>query len=304
MRREPDLEALRVLSIVAERGSISAASGMLGVSQQAVSQRVRGLEREMRAPLLVRTSRGSSLTPSGELVVAWAAPLLAAADEYAQAAASLSVEQGRRLRIAASLTIAEHLLPEWIAQWRMSSGENGMTARLTAANSIAVIEEVRAGAVDLGFIETPAVPAELGSVTIGHDTIEIVVPRTHRWAAGGSVSLAELADTPLVLREEGSGTRRALADAMRAAGHPLRAEPEAVHSTTLGVRSAVMAGVAPGALSVLAVSEDVRRGRLARVRIEGLEIVRPLTAVWRGAEPSAAAAALLEVIAGVAPPTR
>ena len=69
MQTEPDLEALRALALVAKESSMSAASAQLGVSQQAVSLRIRKLETDLRVRLLVRSARGSRLTPAGELIV-------------------------------------------------------------------------------------------------------------------------------------------------------------------------------------------------------------------------------------------
>ena len=293
MDREPDAAALRALALIAERGSISAASSELRLSQQAVSLRVRSLEHEIGVPLLVRSARGSQLTAAGELVIGWARPLLDAATEFGAAVQDLRAGREGSLRIAASLTIAEHLLPGWIARWRGLQGPGGATATLTAANSSAVIAALRSGEVDLGFVETPELPSGLTAATVGRDRIEVVVAASHPWA-GRTVSPAELAATPMVHRERGSGTRLAFEQALAAAGHPLEDEPAAVHDTTLGARSAVMAGVAPGALSVLAVRDDVRGGRLARVAVSGLEITRPLTALWRGSDPTAAAQALLD----------
>ncbi|WP_019546015.1 LysR family transcriptional regulator [Streptomyces sulphureus] len=296
MSNEPDLEALRALAVVAEESSISAAGVRLGVSQQAVSLRIRSLERELRVRLLVRSARGSRLTPAGELVVGWATALLAAADEFSNAVVSLRTDRSKTMRIAASLTIAEHLLPEWIARWRGALGEDGPIGQLTAANSSAVVEAVRDGTADLGFIETPTTPADLGSVVVAHDTIDLVVQRGHRWVTSAPVSARELANTGLVLRELGSGTRQALEDALSDAGFPLAAEPVAVLSTTLGVRSAVMGGVAPGALSSLAVSDDVRAGRLVRIPVRDFRISRPLTAVWAGKAPPRAVREFLEAV--------
>ncbi|WP_035758487.1 LysR family transcriptional regulator [Granulicoccus phenolivorans] len=280
--REPDLEALRALALTAESGSISAAGARLGVSQQAVSLRIRALERDLRVRLLVRSPRGSHLTPAGQLLVGWAAPLLTAADEFTAAARTLHDSGTDTLRIAASLTIAEHLIPEWIARWRVHLGTAGPAVQLSAANSSVVAEAVREGTADLGFIETPAIPADLTSRPIGADTIEVVVAGTHRWAVTRAVSIPELARTPLVLREPGSGTRQTFDDALRTAGHPRTAEPAEVARTTLALRSAVMAGTAPGALSSLAVADDLQAGRLVRVRIRNLRIQRPLTAIWAG----------------------
>ena len=81
MTGEPDLEHLRALSLAAQLGSISAAAARLELSQQALSLRIRALEKELALVLLVRTPRGSHLTPSGELLVGWAAPLLAADED-------------------------------------------------------------------------------------------------------------------------------------------------------------------------------------------------------------------------------
>ena len=296
MNAEPDLAALRALTLIAEEGSISAASHRLGVSQQALSLRVRGLESQLHVRLLARSRRGSHLTPSGELVVGWARAVLASADEFSQALQSLHTSRSNTLTIMASLTIAEHLLPEWIARWRSQLGDDGTVAKLTAANSKTVIEAVNEGTVDLGFIETPTVPTDLGSLTVGHDTIEVVTSISHPWARAKRISLDKLASTPLILRESGSGTRSALEIALEKAGTPRRAEPAAVISTTLGVRSSIMANTAPGALSSLAVAEDVRSGRLARIAVHGLNTQRPLTAIWAGERPTRAGEAFLESI--------
>ena len=150
MHYEPDLEALRVLALVAKEGSMSAASAQLGVSQQAISLRIRNLEKDLRMRLLVRSARGSRLTPTGELVVGWGTTLLTAADEFSDAVTSLRTDRGKMMRIAASLTIAEHLLPDWIARWRISHGNDGPVVQLTAANSSTVVEAIREGTADLG----------------------------------------------------------------------------------------------------------------------------------------------------------
>lgn len=283
MGSDYDLGALRALGLVAEEGSISTASERLGVSQQAVSLRIRQLESQMRVRLLNRSARGSRPTPAGELVIGWAAALLAAVDEFGRAADTLREDRAATARVAASLTVAEYFIPDWIARWRDALGDACPAVQLTAENSGAVIDAVRDGGADLGFIEAPIVPRDLTAVTVAHDCVELVVQHDHPWATRGSVSPREVSRTPLVLRERGSGTREAFEAALLESGHPLTAEPAAVLATTLEVRSALIGGVAPGALSSLAVADDIRAGRLVRVRIKGVRIERPLTAIWVGA---------------------
>ncbi|MEU6250582.1 LysR family transcriptional regulator [Glycomyces sp. NPDC047010] len=294
MERPPDLEGLRALALVAETGSLNAAAARLGVTQQAVSLRLRALETRLGVPLLVRSPRGSTLTSAGQLVSAWAGPLLAAAEEFTESVGSLREGRERTLRIAASLTIAEHLLPEWIARWRGAGA--GPAVQLLAANSDNVIDTVRRGDAALGFIETPSVPADLKSLTIGRDELVVVAPPTHPWSRRKAVTVEELATTALVLREPGSGTRAAFEAALADAGAPLAAPPNAELSTTLGLRSTIAAGAAPGVLSSLAVQEDLRTRRLRRVRIRDLEIIRPLTAIWPAPRPAPAADDLLRSI--------
>lgn len=285
MNGEPDLAGLRALALVAEEGSISGASRRLNVSQQAVSLRIRALEAQLGVRLLSRSPRGSQLSPTGILIVEWAADVLHAADSFADAVTSLRAAGTRAIRIAASLTIAEYLVPGWIAAWRGSVGADGAVAQLQATNSQDVIARVRSGEVELGFIETPDVPHDLGSVVVGTDTVEIVIARDHPWDRAGAVTLAELTETPLVVREAGSGTRRALEAALEARGLQMHAEPALTASTTLAVRSAVMAGVGPAALSSLAVRDDVAAGRLVTVTVVGLTIRRLHTAIWLGKTP-------------------
>lgn len=292
----PDLRALRLLTVIGATGSLSATSRELGTSQQAVSARLRALEAELGLTLAARSAKGTQLTPTGLLVAGWAEDLLTAADAFSTSLTTLRAERTRGVRVAASLTVAEHLLPGWLVAARRA--HPGLGIQVVAANSTVVIEQVRTGAVDLGLIETPDVPADLGSRTIGHDELAVVVAPAHRWARRRRVRPDELAGTPLLHREEGSGTRRALEVALAAAGHRDLAAPAAVLTSTLALRTTAAGGLAPAVLSARAVADDVAAGRLVRVRVDGLRIDRPLSVIWMGSRPDRGGAReLLAVIA-------
>lgn len=168
-----------------------------------------------------------------------------------------------------------------------------------AANSQEVIARVRAGDADVGFIETPDVPSDLGSVTVGSDALQIVVAPDHDWARERTIDLSALVDAGFVVRESGSGTRRALEAAVQSQGLSLTS-PALVASTTLAIRSAVMAGVGPAALGSLAVRGDIAAGRLVAVTVAGLTIRRPFTAIWLGKNPKPLVRDLLEIVARAA----
>lgn len=109
--RMPDATSLGMLVAVANHGSFSAAGKALGLSQQAISSRMRSLESRLGVSLLLRTPRGSTLTQDGVLVGLWARDVLAAAELLDVGAAALRGEGHQELVVAASQAVAEHLLP-------------------------------------------------------------------------------------------------------------------------------------------------------------------------------------------------
>ena len=150
------------------------------------------------------------------------------------------------------------------------------------ANSTGVIELVRDVKVRLGFIETPHLPADLVTAHLRDDEMLVVTAPGHPWARRRRpLSLAEVAATPLVMREAGSGTRDTLTDHLAAQHPPLTARIAMELGTSAAVRSAIAAGVGPGVLSRLAVRDDLVLGRLVAVEVAGPPLTRQLTAVWR-----------------------
>ena len=283
----PDLAALQVLLAVARTGSLNSAARQAGVSQQAVSARIRAMEAQTGVALVHRSPRGSSLTAEGAVIAEWAARLLDVAAGLDAGIAALRQDRRSRLRVSASSTIAEQLLPGWLASFRAAAQQAGPAPEivLTAANTEAVITHVTEGTADVGFTEGPQRPTGLRSRVIGHDRLAVVVAAGHPWARRRrGVSAAELAATPLASREDGSGTRDALAAALAAAlGPGAERAPAALSlSTTAAVRASVLAAAAPAVISELAVTDDLASGRLVRVEIPDLDLRRVLRAVWDG----------------------
>ena len=288
-----DLGALRALREVGRQGSIAAAASVLGVSQQALSARMRTLERATGVTLLARSPSGSHLTEQGRLVVGWAEDVLDAADRLEAGLRSIRSGVSHRLAIAASQTIAEHLVPHWLVELRgveqagvQEAGYPPTVVELTVANSTGVLELVRAGKAGLGFIETPHLPSDLVTEHVRDDELLVVTAPGHPWASRRRpLGLAQIAATPLVMREAGSGTRDTLTDHLAAQDPPLRPRIAMELGTSAAVRSAIAAGVGPGVLSRLAVRDDLVLGRLVAVEVAGPPLIRELTAVWKPDRP-------------------
>ncbi len=279
MRTLPDLDALQLLVDVAHHGSIGAAGRANGMTQQSASERLRGVEAQTGLTLLRRTAGGSTLTDAGVLVVGWATRLLDLAHEIDGSISTLRADQNHQLRVAASMTVAEYLLPLWLVRLRQS---HSTAVSLVATNSEKVREDVAAGRADLGFVEDGASPEHLASLVVGRDTLVLVASPTDEWARTQSaVGGAELAERSLTWRERGSGTRRIVDDALTRIG-VVAASPAVELTTTAAVRGAVVAGSPPAFLSRRAVAADLAAGTLVEVPTAGLELTRDLTAVWVG----------------------
>jgi DNA-binding transcriptional LysR family regulator len=247
---------------------------------------MRTLERTMNVTLLVRSPGGSHLTEQGRLIVGWGEDVLDAADRLEAGLRSIRSGVSHRLAIAASQTVAEHLVPHWLVELRTieqaGAKQTPTVVELTVANSTRVIELVRDVNVRLGFVETPHLPTDLVTAHLRDDEMLVVTAPGHPWARHRRpLSLAEIAATPMVMREDGSGTRVTLTDHLAAQHPPLSARIAMELGTSAAVRSAIAEGVGPGVLSRLAVRDDLVLGRLVAIEVAGPPLIRQLTAVWR-----------------------
>lgn len=281
LERVPDLTSISLLVDIAESGSLSRAGQLHRLSQPAASARIQSLERLVGFPVLVRGPRGSQLTAEGALLTEWARQVLSAADVLAAGVTALRDERKGRLRVAASVTVAEHLVPRWLVT--LAAARPDTAVHLDVRNSEDVVKAVLAREADLGFVEGPTVPRTMQTRIVGRDTLVIVVAPGHQWARRRRpLPAEELAATRLVAREPASGTRLAYEAALRRFGSPPR--PLLELATNSAVKAAVAAGDGAAILSELAVADDVAAGRLVVVDIAGVDLTRRLRAIWPARE--------------------
>lgn len=291
--RSLDLGALELLVGVDDHGSLSAAARALQVAQPNASRAVSRLERQLGVRLLERLVTGSKLTTDGTVVAHWARRTVEDARALLDVAAGLHGETAAEITVEASMTVAEHLMPLWLGTFRVEHPET--TVHLRVHNSTEVFDAVTAGACDVGFVESPAIPRGLHSTLVGRDRLVLVVAPGHKWARRNApISIRELAATPLLVREPGSGTRTTLDLALT--DYP-SADPILELGSSAAIRTAVAGGVGPAVLSTLAVAESTRSGDLRVVDVDGLELARELRAVWRPPRTLAGPAAELVTIA-------
>ncbi len=283
----PDVRSLDLLTSVAELGSIRRAAAAHHISQPAASMRLRSLERVLGLDLLDRSGGRARLTATGQAVVHWSGTVLDGMRELLLGTAAVRSEGRATLRIAASMTVADYLVPSWLNRLRGSDPDVAVSLRM--GNSEQVADIMRVGGADLGFTEGPDEPPELRTEVVAGDDLVVVVGPSHPWAGRRRpLSAADIAATPLVVRERGSGTREVLERALAQSG--FAATPLVELASTTAIKSAVATGSGPGVLSRLAVAPEVADGRLVIVGTTGISLEREIRAVWSADRPPTGAA--------------
>ncbi|MGW4353665.1 LysR family transcriptional regulator [Nocardia sp. NPDC004582] len=294
--RVPDLSALDLLLSVIELGSLGRAAKAHGISQPSASSRIRYLEQLVGVAVLERTTLGSRPTAAGALIAEWARDVVDAAARLDAGIDSLRAQRDSRLRVAASQTVAEYLFPKWLMGLRARMPDTSIA--LESGNSAEVAKAVLDGRAGIGFVESPRLPRELESRVVATDRLVVVVAPGHPWARRPEIDAAELARTPLIYREPGSGTRNSFERAMTAGVPGWRPEIALELSSTTAIKTAVADGLAPAVLSSLAVATELAEGILVSPGVRGLDLERQLRAVWPIGQKPTGPARDLYVIAG------
>jgi DNA-binding transcriptional LysR family regulator len=277
-KNAPDLAALDLFVSVVDCGSLSRAASRHYISQPSASARIAQLERRLGVKLLDRTPSGSVPTAVGQVLADRARLVLQSANDFSRAAEALAQTSGTRLRVVASYTMGDYVLPRWLHVLGSSLPDISVIVR----NSADTVRDILDGAAELGFMCIPQFEGPLESLPVGCDRLVVVAHPEHHWAKRlRPIKPEHLAAERLVVREEQSGTRGRLYELLE----PYRPDPAPAPMLELGstsaVKAAVLDGVGPAVLSELTVAEELQSGRLVEIPVAGLELDRTLYAIWR-----------------------
>lgn len=281
---------LKVFRVVAHHLNFSRAADELLLTQPAVTQQIKALEEEYGAPLFDRTGGRISLTAAGEILLPFAMQLKTICDQAYEAVSSAAGSPSGTLTVGASQTIGQYLLPKFIAGFAKRNPR--VSVKAIGGNTDAILEALTQHRIQLAMIEGPALRKDLRVEPFMEDHLVLVVSASHGWA-GQQVALQDLASTPLLMREFGSGSRRVIERALRQAGLKKKEMRIAMElDSTEGLLSAVEAGLGVTFVSRWAVRNQLALGTLRLARVEGLKLSRMFSLAYpAGPEPSGNAGA-------------
>jgi DNA-binding transcriptional LysR family regulator len=262
-----DLNLLEIFCCVVEEGSFSRAAEKLRRSQPTISGHIRNLESFVGARLLDRFPRRIVLTHAGKLLYGYGRSIL---DEKKSAERELKQLLNREtgdLILCGSTIPAEYLLPPIVASFRKKFPNIRVEVRIS--DSKGACTDVIQGRAELGFVGAMFEADELEFRHFGSDQLALVVPNAAEWRGVESIKLTELVAKPFIVRETGSGTRKALEKIL---GHSLEdLNVVGCFGSTGAIKEAVKANIGVSVLSTLAVSTEVAGGILKMVKIEDLK---------------------------------
>lgn len=269
---------LRVFEAVARHKSFTLASRELFISQPAISRHIRELEQEYRTPLFSRTSSRVELTRAGERLLEHASIILKCYRNMQSDMMSSFGDCSGELRLSASTSIAQYLLPELVARFVSRCPDVKMTVE--SGNSVEVEEHLRAGSIDLGLVESHARSRDLHYTPLINDELVLVVGTGGRCRSLEQVTLSQLTEMPIVLRETGSGTLDVISQHLAQCGLRLQDLNCVINlDSTEAIKQFVRHSDTCAIVSIMAVANELLAGTLKVVDVEGVSFERELAFV-------------------------
>lgn len=252
------LRELEVFVAVIEHGTVTAAAEQVALTQSAASQALAALEAALAATLFDRVGRRLVLNEHGRLLLPRARAMLDAAQDMQRL---FDTQAAMHVRLAASSTIANYLLPEQIARFQLQQTQ--ARVELLVANTTDVVDAVAGCKVDMGFIEGPCHHPDILVEPWQDDTLVVFAAAGHPLAQG-ALSLSQLAQAQWVLRESGSGTREEVERLLLPHVGGFAQVIEMGHSEA--IKRAVAAGLGVSCLSLHVVRELLASGQVVALR--------------------------------------
>jgi len=283
---------LRVFATVARHLSFTKAAQELFISQPAATKHLHELEKQYGQRLLARHGNRVALTEAGRLLLAHAEAVAAAQQQLDDQLLALRdpEEAVGRLRLGASTTLSQYVLPAWLPAFQQRYPQVQLT--LLNVNSERIAEALLRGDLDLGFVEGRSKSRDLHYELLMPDELVAVRRATPTGSPTAPLPLAEALARPLVLRERGSGTLEVLEFALRERKIKLGDLRVAFYlDSTEAIKGYLEA--APDALGFVsrqALKRELAAGLLEIVPIKGLELPRQFEAVWVQGQPLTRAA--------------
>ncbi|MHB1404947.1 MAG: selenium metabolism-associated LysR family transcriptional regulator [Desulfitobacteriaceae bacterium] len=267
---------LHIFNVVAKHRSYSKAAAELYLSQPTVSVHLQKLEQELGMELFEQLGRNIYLTDAGRMLFIYTQKIFALAEEAERALEELQGLHKGRIRIGASTTPGIYYLPHLLGQFK--NDYPGIELILDVANSMEIEKKILANQLDLAVVGERPSEGDLIAESFRTDHLVMILSPNHPLLSQEKITLEDLARQRFIMREPGSGTRKAIEDAFAREGIHLRVAME--YGSTDGIKHAVAANLGISIVSELAVKLCEQTGLVVVREIPEIEVKREFCLVY------------------------
>ncbi|MTI95984.1 MAG: LysR family transcriptional regulator [Firmicutes bacterium] len=289
-----NLNLLRTFVCVVEEGNFSRAANRLHLSQPAVSMQMQSLAQELGVELFLRVGHRVELTEGGAILYRQARELLQGWQQARQELDQLREQLRGRIDLGASTVPGDYLLPPLLCDFYRH--QPGLELRMQVGASQGIVEALSQGRLDLAVVGFQPETADLASEKLFTDQLVAVIAPEHALARKKTLLPRDLLSQPMIMRGQGSATRRALETALGDAARKLRVIMEL--GSSRAVLEAAARGLGVAVVSRHAAADYIEAGRLQARTIAELELNRDFWLVLPRTQVNPAARELAKFLAG------
>jgi DNA-binding transcriptional LysR family regulator len=271
------IETFKIFCDLVETASFSRAAELNTITQSAVSQQIRAIERKFRVALIERANKNFSVTAEGHAFLNASKEILRIYDGLSESLAELQQEVSGNLRIAAVHSIGLHELPRSLKLFRQAYP--AINVEVKYLRSAQVYQHIAAGIADLGFVAYPTRHRGMRIECHWKDKLVLICPPSHRLVTRQSVAIAELSGERFISFSFDLPTRKAIDRMFKVHQINIRRTMEFDNIETLKRAVEIEDGISIVPLSTT--EEERKAGSLIAVEIEGIDPWRPIGLVQR-----------------------
>lgn len=266
-----DFKQIECFVEVVRRKSFSKAAESLYMSQPAVTSNIQKLEQELGCELVERGGRGALPTAQGEIMLKYALELLKLRSSAYNEIKEKSDFEGKKLELCASSIPEEYLLPGYLNEFK--NIKPLVKCAIYHGDSKEVLDMIVSGRVNIGFSGTMLEREDLRYEVIAEDAQVMIAAPDANYP--DDIKLLDLVHENIILREDGSGTRKFFEDALKKLGSDiLNFSSITVSSSQNAIKRMVEAGLGISFMSEIAVLNEIKQGSLKAYYVEDLYIKR------------------------------
>jgi len=284
---------LKVFRAVAEHLNFRKAAEHLFLTQPAITLQIKALENDLGVRLFDRSANRVTLTAQGSTLLRYAKKIASLSAEAEQKLTADDGQSSGDLALGVSTTIAQYVLPRLIGAFLDEHPRVQLS--LHSGNTEEVVKLLLDGKVSIGLIEGPARERGVHVEPFMRDELVLIAPPN---SDAAHFSPQQILACSLLMREQGSGSRRVVETALEKSGFKLKAFKSVMDlDSTEAIKSSVEAGLGIGFVSRWAISKELELGALTTAQIRGLQISRHFSLVTRGGPEQQGASEAFRVFA-------